>query len=142
MERKKAHWRCVLLRGFCASWRGVFFINGRDADEGDIGLVALQFGVAFGQDADGGEVVFLELVGQGAEPPSEHLHVGGGEDQGQSLRRDVLVVRRVRVGFQGVFDQLAGAKGAALVFRQVKLDGGAVSAGDGVAGIIFGKHRR
>jgi hypothetical protein len=28
------------------------------------------------------------------------------------------------------------------VFRQVKLDGGAVSAGDGVAGIIFGEHRR
>ncbi len=38
--------------------------NGRDADEGDIGLVALQFGEAFGQDADGGEVVFLEYRGQ------------------------------------------------------------------------------
>ena len=36
--------------------------NGGDADEGDVGLVALQFGVAFGQDADGGQVVFLELV--------------------------------------------------------------------------------
>ena len=60
--------------------------------------VALQFGVALGQDADGGEVVFLELVGQCAEPPAEHLHVGGGEDQGQSLRRDVFVIRRVRVG--------------------------------------------
>jgi hypothetical protein len=47
------------------------------------------------------------------------------------LRRDVLVIRRVRVGFQGIFDQLAGTEGAALVFRQVKLDGGAVSAGDG-----------
>jgi hypothetical protein len=116
--------------------------NGRDADEGDIGLVALQFTVAFGQDADGGQVVFLELIGQCAEPPAEQLYVGGGKDQGQPLRRDVLVVRRVRVGFQGIFDQLAGAKGAALVFRQVKLDGGAVSAGGEVAGIIFGEHRR
>jgi len=41
--------------------------NGRDADEGDVRLVALQFAVAFGQDADGGQVVFLKLVGQGAE---------------------------------------------------------------------------
>ncbi len=64
------------------------FAGGGDADEGDVGLVALQFGVAFGQDADGGEVVFLEPVGQGAEPPAEQLHVGGGEDQGQSLRRN------------------------------------------------------
>ncbi len=67
--------RCVSLRGVCASLRGCFFINGRDADEGDVGLVALQFAVAFGQDADGGEVVFLELIGQGPEPPAEHLQL-------------------------------------------------------------------
>ena len=70
--------------------------NGRDADEGDIGLVALQFGEAFGQDADGGEVVFLELVGQCAEAPAEHLHVGGGEGEREFLRRQIFIVLSIR----------------------------------------------
>ena len=50
--------------------RGGFFVNGRDGDGGDEGHVADGFGVAFGQDADGGQVVFLELNGlmKGEEP--------------------------------------------------------------------------
>jgi hypothetical protein len=34
---------------------------------GDDGFGAVEFAEAFGQDVDGGEVVFAELVGQGAE---------------------------------------------------------------------------
>ena len=66
--------------------------------------MAVNLGVAFGEGTDGGQVVFLELVGQEAEPPAEHHHVGGGEGERESLRRLVLVVARVGVGFQRVFD--------------------------------------
>jgi hypothetical protein len=54
--------------------------------------VADGLGVAFGQDANGSQVVFLQLVGQMAEPPAEHHHVGGGEGEREFLRRFVLVV--------------------------------------------------
>ena len=99
--------------------------------------MAVEVGVAFGQDADGGQVVFLELVGQQAEPPAENHHVGGGEGEREFLRRRVLVVVGVRVWFQGVFNQLAGVEAAALVFVEVELDAGAILAGGGVTGIIF-----
>ena len=50
----------------------VFFsVNGSDGDRGDEGRVAVHVGVAFGQDVDGGEVIFAELVGQQAEPPAQ-----------------------------------------------------------------------
>jgi len=52
-------------------------INGGDGDGGDGGLVAVEIGVAFGQDVDGGEVIFAELVGEEAEAPAENHHVGG-----------------------------------------------------------------
>ena len=117
--------------------RGCFFISGRDSDGGDESSVADGFGVAFGQSADGGEVIFLELVGQVAEPPAEHHHIGGGEGERDFLRRLVLVVLSIGVWFQRVFDQLAGVEGAACVFRQVELDAGAILAGRGVTGILF-----
>ncbi len=41
--------------------------------------MAINLGVAFGEGADCGQVVFLELVGQEAEPPAEHHHASGGE---------------------------------------------------------------
>src|SRR5271168_3928842 len=94
---------------------------GGNGDGGDERHVADGFGVAFGQDAGGGHVIFLEHVGQEAEPPAEHLHVGGGEDQGQSLRRDVFVVRRVRVWFQGVFDHWLVQKARRLCSVQVSV---------------------
>lgn len=55
------------------------FAEGRDGDGGDGGRGAVELAVAFGQDADGGQVILLELVGEQAEPPAEHHHVGGGE---------------------------------------------------------------
>ncbi len=42
--------------------------------------MAVNFGV-FGEGADCGKVVFLELVRQQAEPPAEQYHVSGGEGQ-------------------------------------------------------------
>lgn len=122
--------------------RGGFFINGRDGDGGDERHVADGFGVAFGQDADGGEVVFLKPVGQVAEPPAQDHHVGGGERERQFLRRLVFVVLSIRVWLQRVLDQLAGMEGPACVFRQMELDGGAIPAGRGVTGIFFGEHGR
>lgn len=94
--------------------------NRFDGNGGDESRVADGFGVAFGQDADGGQAVLLKLVGQVAEPPAEHYHVGGGESQRKFLRRRCLrtatiVVVGVRVGFERVFDQLAGVKAPALV---------------------------
>ena len=77
-----------------------FFINGRGGDGGDESRMADGFGVAFGQDADGGEAVFLKLVGQMAEPPAEHDHVSGGKREREFLRRLVLVILGVRVWFQ------------------------------------------
>ncbi len=122
--------------------RGCFCINGRDGDGGDEGHVADGLGVALGQDADGGEVVFLKPVGQVAEPPAQDHHIGGGERERQFLRRLVLIVLSIRVWLQRVLNQLAGVEGPATVFRQVELDGGAVSAGRGVTGVIFGEHKR
>jgi len=57
---------------------GFFGINGRDGDGGDEGHVAVNLGVAFGEGADGGQVVFLQLVGQQAEPPAQNRHVNRG----------------------------------------------------------------
>ena len=84
-ERKKAQRHCILLRGFCADIpppvqrfsTPLTLCDGRDGDGGDEGLVGFEFGEAFGQDADGGEAVFLEFVGDVAEPPAEDHHVGG-----------------------------------------------------------------
>ena len=123
-------------------------INGRDGDGGDEGLVAVEVGVAFGQDVDGGEVIFAELVGQEGEPPAEQHHVSGEESQGEFLRWCVLVLRSVRVWLQRVINQLAGMKTTALreaglrLFRQVELDAGAILAGSGVTGIISEGHGR
>jgi hypothetical protein len=41
------------------------------------------------------------------------------------LRRLVLVVLGVRVGFERVFDQLTGVETTAFVFGKMKLDAGA-----------------
>ena len=64
---------------------------------------SLRYGVAFGQDADCGQVVFLELVGQMAEPPAEQHHVSGGEGEREFLRRLVLVILGIRAWLQRVF---------------------------------------
>ena len=50
-------------------------INGRDGDGSDEGHVAVNVGVAFGEGAHSGQVIFLQLVGQQAEPPAENHHV-------------------------------------------------------------------
>jgi len=66
--------------------------------------MAVNIGEAFGQDADRGQVVFLELIGQDPESPAERHHISGGERERQFLRRLVLVVGGVRVGFQRIFE--------------------------------------
>lgn len=116
-------------------------LNLRDFDGGDEGHVAVNFGEAFGQDADCGQVVFLELVGQVAEPPAEHHHVSGGEREGQFLRRQIFVVLSIRVWLQRVLNQLAGVEATAFVFSRVELDAGAILARRGITGIFFEGHR-
>ena len=88
---------------------------------GDEGFGAVHFGVAFGEDADCSQVIFLELVGQVGEPPAEHHHLSGGEREREFLRWCVLVivVASIRVGLHGVFDQLAGVKSKAHSFEYV-----------------------
>ena len=51
------------------------FRDRRDGDGGDEGREAFQLGVALGQDADGGQVIFTELLGQVPEPPAKDHHV-------------------------------------------------------------------
>ena len=96
--------RKPLVFGLFRAVSGFFSVNGGDGDGGDEGRVAVHVGVAFGEGAHGGQVVFLELVGQQAEPPAENHHVSGGEGEREFLRRCVLIVASVRVGFQRVFD--------------------------------------
>ena len=115
-------------------------INGRDGDGGDEGLVAVEIGVAFWQDVDGGEVIFAELVGQQAEPPAENHHVGGGEGEREFLRRRVLILAGVRVGFQGVINQLAGVEAAPALLVEMELDTGAILDGGGIAVVFGGVH--
>jgi hypothetical protein len=59
--------RKPLIFGLFRVVPGFFGINGRDGDGGDEGLVAVEIGVAFGQDVDGGEVIFAELVEKGSK---------------------------------------------------------------------------
>ena len=108
------------LSGLIAPFPGY----GRDDDGGDESRVADGFGVAFGQDADGGQAVLLKLVGQVAEPPAEHHHVSGGKRERQFLRWLVFVVLRIRVWLRRGFDQLAGVEGPTTLFRLVELDAG------------------
>jgi len=78
--------------------------NRRDGDGGNERHVAVNFGVAFGEGANCGQVVFLELVGQVGEPPAEHHDISGGEREREFLRWLVLVALGIRVWFQCVFD--------------------------------------
>lgn len=63
--------------------------------------MAVEIGVAFGEGAHDGQIVFLELVGRVAELPAEDHHVGGGEGEREFLRRCLrtatIVVAGVRV---------------------------------------------
>lgn len=70
-----------LLRAFSAS----AFCKRREGDGGDEGHVVVNLGVAFGEGADCGQVVFLELVGQKAEPPAEDHHMSGRECEQPSV---------------------------------------------------------
>ena len=128
--------RKPLVFGLFRAVSGFFSVNGGDGDGGDEGRVAVHVSVAFRQGAHGGQVVFLELVGQQAEPPAQDHHVGGGKRQRKFLRRRVLIVLGIRVGFERIFDQLAGVKATSLVVREVELDAGAKLAGGGVTGIL------
>ena len=114
----------------------VLLFEGRDFDGGDEGDGAFEFGVAFGEDAEGGELVFAEFIGEEAEPPAQDDDIGGGKGERQFLRRGVFVITGVGVGFEGVINQLAGVEAAAMVFILVELDAGGVSVGGLVAGIF------
>ncbi len=118
-------------RRFChKSWTGIFsvqnginfehgissFADRLDFDGGDKRLVAVEVAVAFGEGADGGEFIFTQIIGNAPEPPPQDDHVGGGEGKSQfirrGLRRAIIVVFGLGVGFEGVFNQLAGVKAA------------------------------
>lgn len=114
----------------------VLLFEGRDFDGGDEGNDTFEFGVAFGDDAEGGEFVIAEFIGEEAEPPAQDDDIGGGKGDGQFLRRLVLVVTGIGVWFEGVINQLAGVEATAMVFILVELDAGGVSVGGLVTGIF------
>ncbi len=114
----------------------VLLFEGRDFDGGDEGDDTFEFGIAFGDDAEGGEFIIAEFIGEEAEPPAQDDDIGGGKGDGQFLRRGVLVVTGIGVWFEGVINQLAGVETPAAVIIVMELDAGAIGVG-GFLTIIF-----
>lgn len=108
------------------------FANRRNGDGRDEGRSAFEFSVAFGDNPDGDEGVFTELVGEEAKPPAEEDDIGGGEDERQFLRRLVLVCSGTGVGVERESNQVAGVESLAMVFILMKLDEG----GGSVEGLV------
>lgn len=111
------------------------FADRLDFDGGDKRLVAVEVAVAFGEGADGGEFIFTQIIGNATEPPPQNDHVGGGEGKSQFVRRRVLGVVGLGVGFQGVFNQLAGVETAPPPLK-MELDAEAMHFG-GLETIVF-----
>ena len=88
-------------------------------DGGNEGTGVIKIGLALRQDMDRGEFVFAQQVGQPTETPARDHHVRRGEGEGESLRRCALVFSGVRVGFEGVLNQLAGVKTVAVFLATV-----------------------
>ena len=112
------------------------FANRLDFDGRDEDFGTVEVGIAFGEDADGGEFVIAEEIGEASEPPAQDDNIGGGKRERQFLRRRVLVVFGIWIGFEGVINQLAGVEATAMVLVLVELDAGGVSVGGLVAGIF------
>jgi len=111
------------------------FADRLDFDGGDKRLVAVEVAVAFGEGADGGEFIFTQIIGNAIEPPPQDDHVGGGEGKNQPVRRRILGVVGLGVGFKGVFNQLAGVKTAPPPL-EMELDAEAMHFG-GLETIVF-----
>ena len=71
--------------------------------------------MASGQDVDRGKIVFAQQIGLPTKMPAQDHHIGGGKGDAKFLRRRVPVLAGVRVGFQGVLNQLAGVKPVAVL---------------------------
>jgi len=111
-----------------------------DDDRSDEGSDGDKIGIAFGQDVDRGKIVFAEQIGQPTETPAQDHHVAGGEGKREFLRRGVLVLTGVRVGFQGVINQLAGVEATPALLVEMKLDAGAILDAGGIAVVFDGVH--
>ena len=66
--------------------------NRCDGNGGDKRSIALQLSEALRQDADGSQLIFAQVVDDQVQPPAQNDHVGGGEDEGELLRRGVGIV--------------------------------------------------
>jgi hypothetical protein len=100
-----------------------------------------KIGIAFGQDVDRGKIVFTEQIGQATETPAQDHHISSGEGEREFLRRGVLVFTGVRVGFQGVINQLSGMEATPALLVEMELDASAILDGGGVAVVFGGVHR-
>ena len=101
-------------------------------DDRDKDGVALEFDIAFRNEADSGKGAFTEPVGEETEPPAQQDDIGGGEHERQFLRRFVSV--RIGTGVWGEREsnQLAGVESLTMVFILMKLD----EDGGGVEGFV------
>ena len=116
------------------------FADRSNDDGGDEGSGGSKIGIASGQDVDRGKIVFTEQIGQPTETPAQNHHVGGREGEREFLRRRVLVIARVWIGFQGVINQLAGLEAVAALLVEMELDAGAILDGGGIAVVFGGVH--
>ncbi len=112
------------------------FGNGRDDDGRNINRVAFKFGVAFGQDANGGKPIIPEVISDQTEPPAENDHIGGGKNESYFLRRLIFVISGIRVGIKREFNQLAGIERAAMMAVEVELNAGGIGVGAMVTAIL------
>ena len=111
-----------------------------DVDGRNKGSGAVEIGITFGQHVDRGEVVFAEQIGQPAEMPAQDHHIGGGEGEREFLRRGVLVIARVWIGFQGIINQLTGMEATPALLVEMELDTGTILDGGGIAIVFRGVH--
>ena len=101
-------------------------LDGGDFDFSDVGQVRVQFGVAFGQGADGGELIFSEQLGNLFQVLAGEDDIIGGKTEGEGLRELGGIIGQI--GFAGeepVTKQLSGAKADAFERRGPELQKGA-----------------
>ena len=58
------------------------FSNRRNCDGRDEDFCVFEFGIAFWEDANGGEFVIAEVIGDKIKPPAEDDDIGSGERDG------------------------------------------------------------
>jgi hypothetical protein len=77
----------------------------------------------------------MQVTGEPVKPPAQDNHIGGGKGKGQFIRWRVFIVFGIGIGFERIFNQLAGVK-ATPPPLEMELDAEAIHVGS-VVTIIF-----